>query len=247
LAEIKAIGRTVGGTVNDVMLAAAAGALRRYLERRGEPVYELTIRAGLSVNLRAPNAHPWLGNQAGAVLVDLPVGLENALDRLQHVKRHMDELKNSPEASVVWAFLNALGKAPAGIQDALVETYCTRDTAVISNMAGPLETVYLAGAPLSTLVFWVPALGGVGLCLSIVSYAGQVWFGVGTEQCLVPDPEEIIAGFRAEFEMLRLATQESVLDSDWAGVSDDSFETFSVRLEEAIAKVDALLERRKGH
>ena len=174
----------------------------------------LTIRAGLSVNLRDPDAGLSLGNQAGAVLVDLPVGLEAALDRLQQVKRRMDAIKDSPEASVVWGLLNALGKAPAEIQDALVETYVSRDTTVIANMPGPGETVYLAGAPLSTLMFWVPALGGAGLCLSIVSYDGQVWFGAGTDQGLVPDPENLIAGFQAEFEALQHAAQDVAPDWD---------------------------------
>ena len=241
LAEVKAVGRVVGGTVNDVMLAAATGALRQYLVDRGEPVQGLTIRAGLSVNLRAPNARPSLGNQAGAVLIDLPVGLDTALDRLRQVKRGMDEIKDSPEASVIWALLNALGKAPADTQEALVETYCTRETAVIANVPGPGEPVYMVGAPLSTLMFWVPALGGAGLCLSIASYAGQVWFGAGTDQGLVPDPEELITGFHAEFEALQRSTQGLALDRDRAAISEDFVEAMNAALDEAMAKVDALL------
>ena len=236
LVEVKAIGRAVGGTVNDVMLAAATGALRRYLESRGQPVQGLTIRAGLSVNLRAPDAEPSLGNQAGALLVDLPIGLESPLARLQQVKRQMDESKGSPEASLVRGLLQALGRAPAEVQAALVETYLNRDTAVMANVPGPEETVYLAGAPLSTYLFWVPALGGVGLGLSIASYAGQVWFGVSTDRGLVPDPEEIVAGFEAEFEALERSTQELVLERD------GSIEAMSAKLDEAMAQLDALLE-----
>lgn len=122
LAEVKVVGRAVRGTVNDVMLAAATGALRRYLQGHGELVEQLTIRAGLSVNLRAPNAHSSLGNQAGAVPVGLPPGLDTPLERLRQVKRHMDEIKDSPEASVVWGLLNALGKAPVETQNMLVAT-----------------------------------------------------------------------------------------------------------------------------
>ena len=244
LAEVKAVGRAVGGTVNDVMLAATTGALRRYLVSHGEPVGGLTIRAGLSVNLRAPGAEASLGNRAGAVLVDLPVGLDTELDRLQQVKRSMDEIKNSPEPSVVWALLNALGRAPEGIQDTLVETYCTRETAVVANMPGPGETVSLAGAPLSTLMFWVPALGGTGLCLSIVSYAGQVWFGASTDQGLVPDPENLITGFHAEFGALRRATQALAEERDSFAVGEDTIEALNTMLDEALAKVDALLKEK---
>ena len=239
LAEVRAVGRSVGGTVNDVALAAAAGALRRYLGGRGEPVQGLTIRAGLSVDLRGPGEAASPGNQAGAILVELPVGLETPLARLQQVKRSMDEIKASPEAGVVWALLNALGKAPAEIQGALVETYCSRETAVMANVPGPGETVSLAGAPLSTLMFWVPALGGVGLCLSLVSYAGQVWFGAGTDRDLVPDPEAIVDGFQAELEALWDAMVRPAPD-------DVSIEAMSARLDEAMAKLETLLEDERG-
>jgi len=244
LVEVKAIGRAVGGTVNDVMLAAATGALRRYLVGRGEPVQGLTIRAGLSVNLREPNRYPSLGNQAGAVLVDLPVGLDTAPERLRQVKRGMDQIKRSPEASVVWAMMNALGKAPAGTQEMLVETYCTRETAVIANMPGPREAVYLAGSPLSSLIFWVPALGGVALSLSIASYAGEVWFGVGADQGLVPDPEELVGGFHAEFAALQQTVQNATPDRVQATTDGDVVEAMNAMLDEAIAKVDDLLKDR---
>jgi WS/DGAT/MGAT family acyltransferase len=244
LAEVKAIGRAVGGTVNDVMLAAASGALRRYLKSHGEPVGGLTIRAGLSVNLRPPDAEASLGNQAGALLVELPVGVDTALERLQQVKRQMDRLKDSPEPSVVWALLNALGNAPPSVQDLLVEAYCTRETAVVANMAGPAETVYLAGAPLSTLMFWVPALGGAGLCLSIASYAGQVWFGSGTDQGLVPDPEGLMTAFHAEFEALQRATQALGEERNSIAVGEHTIEALNTMLDEALAKVDALLKEK---
>jgi len=240
LAEVKAIGRTVGGTVNDVMLAAAAGALRRYLESHGERVEGLTLRAGLSVDLREPEGAAWPGNRAGAVLVELPVGLDSPLERLEQVKRRMDAIKGSPEARVVRALMHAMGRAPAEVQDALVETYCTRETAVIANVAGPEDTIYVAGAPLSTLMFWVPALGGAGLCLSIASYGGQVWFGVSTDRGLVPDPEGIVAGFQAEFDALRRATRGADEASEEASV-----EAMRAKLDQIGATLDALLEETK--
>jgi hypothetical protein len=158
----------------------------------------------------------------------------------------MDEIKRSPEASLVWALLNALGKAPAEVQDTLVGTYVARDTAVIANMPGPKDAVHLAGTPLSSVMFWVPALGGAGLCLSIVSYAGQVWFGASTDQGLVPDPEEIIAGFHAEFEALRRL--KPAMAPDRADDLDDvgSVEAMNTKLDEAIATLDALLRDSQG-
>jgi len=102
--------------------------------------------------------------------------------------------------------------------------------------------VSLAGARLSALIFWVPALGGAGLCLNISSYAGQVWLGVGTDQGLVPDPEELVAGFHAEFEALQHAVQELARDRVQASASEDLVEAMNAMLDEAIAKVNDLLE-----
>lgn len=96
------------------------------------------------------------------------------------------------------------------------------------------------------MMFWVPALGGVGLCLSMVSYAGQVWFGAGTDQALVPDPEELIASYQAEFEALRRSTQELARDRGDAAVSGDFVESMNAMLDEAMAKVDGLLEGREA-
>jgi len=242
LDEVKAAGRPVDGTVNDVMLAVATGALRRYLQRRGEPVGGVTLRAGLSVNLRSPDAEPSLGNRAGAVLVDLPVGLDTPLARLRETKRQMDGLKSSPEASVVWGLLNALGRASPEIQAVLVERYCSQDTAVIANVPGATETVYLAGAPLETLIFWVPAFGRVGLSLSISSYAGDVWFGVATDENLVPDPETIVAEFHAEFELLRSLGRRREAGRAGPALIMSSVEAMHAMLDEAIESLDAMLQ-----
>ncbi len=80
------------------------------------------------------------------------------------------------------------------------------------------------------------------MCLSIASYAGQVWFGTGTDQGLVPDPEELIAGFHAEFEALQHSTQELASERNKAAVSEDFVGAMNAMLDDATAKVDELLE-----
>ena len=231
VAEVKKVASLVRGTVNDVMLAAIAGALRRYLQRRGGVVDGLTLHAGLSVSGRAPDAEPGLGNQVGALLVPLPVGLADPLERLAEVKQRMDELKGSPDASLVAGLLAGLGVAPPELQEVIVERYCSQDTAMIANVPGPGERIYLAGAPLETLLFWIPAFGRVGLCLSISSYAGQVRLGVATDRGLVPDPEVIAADFSSEFNaLLALAGQRE----------PSSFEALNALLDEAIQTLEAM-------
>ncbi|NIV37417.1 MAG: DUF1298 domain-containing protein, partial [Anaerolineae bacterium] len=76
----------------------------------------------------------------------------------------------------------------------------------------------------------------------IASYAGQVWFGAGTDQSLVPDPVELVSGFHAEFEALQHLTMESTAEQDAAAVSERPFETMNALLDQAIANVDEMLE-----
>jgi diacylglycerol O-acyltransferase / wax synthase len=202
LDDVKAIGRAAGGTVNDVLLAAVTGALRRYLLGRGELVDGLEVRAAVPVNLRAPNEPPTLGNRFGLVFLSLPIGADDPLDRLSDLKQRMEAIKGSPEALVTFGVLQAMGLMTSQLQDAGVALFGSKATAVMTNVPGPRETIYLAGAPVRELMFWVPQSGRLGLGVSIISYAGQVWLGVATDVGLVPDPDTIIGAFHDEFEMM---------------------------------------------
>lgn len=202
LADVKTVGRMTGATVNDVLLAVVTGALRSYMVARGELVDGIEIRAVVPVNLRPLAEEPELGNRFGLVFLSLPVGVDDLIDRLFDVKKRMEEIKGSAEAVVAFGILNAIGMAPAEIEKLVVTIFGLKATAVMTNVPGPRETVYLAGAPIRGIMFWVPQSGHLGLGVSILSYAGQVTLGLATDAGLVPDPETIIAGFHAEFEEL---------------------------------------------
>jgi len=206
LDAVKAIGRAVDGTVNDVLLAAVTGALRRYLLGRGELVDGLEVRAAVPVNLRAPNEPPTLGNRFGLIFLSLPIGADDPLDRLYDLKQRMEAIKDSPEALVTFGVLQAMGLMTNQLQNVGVSLFGSKATAVMTNVPGPRETIYLAGTPVRELMFWVPQSGRLGLGVSILSYAGQVRLGVATDEGLIPDPDAIIGAFQAEFELLmRLA------------------------------------------
>jgi len=202
LDDVKAIGRAVGGTVNDVLLAALTGALRCYLLGRGVLIDGLDIRAAVPVNLRPPNEPPTLGNRFGLIFLSLPVGTDDPLDRLYDLKQRMEAIKDSPEALVTFGVLHAMGLGTRQLQGIGMEIFGSKATAVMTNVPGPRETIYLAGAPVRELMFWVPQSGRLGLGVSIFSYAGQVRLGVATDIGLIPDPDAIIGAFQAEFEQL---------------------------------------------
>jgi diacylglycerol O-acyltransferase / wax synthase len=208
LAEIKEVGRALGGTVNDVLLAATTGALRRYLVRQSDPPAGLNVRAAMPVNLRSFAKMAELGNHFGLIFLALPLGIGDPLARLAELRRRASALKRSAEPVVVYGILRALGRVSLALQRLVVKIFATKATLVMTNVPGPQRTLYLAGKPIRDVFFWVPQSGRVGLGISICSYDGWVRLGVGTDAGLVPDPEVIVEGFHAEVaELLRLARQ----------------------------------------
>jgi len=199
LEDVKAYSKSVGATINDVLLAGVAGALRRYLMARGEEVPpDLDLRAIVPVNLRPEDAEEELGNRFGLVFLALPVGVENRMDRLRELKTRMDVIKNSTEAITTFAVLNALGTASATVESQAVRFFGSKATAVMTNVPGPRQELYLAGKAMRSMMFWVPQSAHLGLGVSVLSYAGQVRLGVATDVGLVPDPQSIINAFQDE-------------------------------------------------
>ncbi len=204
LADVKAISHCLGCTINDLLLTAVAGALRRYLEGRGQPTERLDVRAMVPVNLRRPEELDTLGNRFGLVILSLPVGIHDPLNRLAVLKQRMDRIKRSPEAVVTFGILNTIGLTSNQVEKIIVDIFAAKVSAVMTNVPGPQEPLYLAGSQITSLMFWVPAPGDISMGISIMSYAGNVLVGVATDAGLIPDPEAIVAGFHAELaEMCR--------------------------------------------
>lgn len=203
LADVKAIGRVLDGTVNDVLMTVVAGALRRYLIDHNQEVNGVNFRAFVPVNLRPFDAPLELGNRFGLVFPTLPVGTADIHDRFIATRRQMTEIKNSPEAVVAYGVLNALGMTPLDIEKIFLDFFATKSTLVLTNVPGPQIPLYLAGNQMREIMAWVPQSGGLGIGVSILSYNGGVRVGVTTDTGLVPDTEQIITNIYIEFETLR--------------------------------------------
>ncbi len=207
LKEVKQIGQALNGTVNDVLLAAATGALRRYLEERGETIgTQVNIHAMVPVSIRAASDFHQLGNQFGLVILALPLGVRDPIGRIKLLKQRMDDIKETPEAFVAFNILGLMGNSPALIERLITNIFADKASAVMTNVPGPHQPIYLAGQRLKSLMFWVPRAGDIGLGLSILSYAGDVYVGIASDAGLVPDPGHIVECFQRELEeMLRQA------------------------------------------
>ena len=145
-----------------------------------------------------------LGNHFGVFGLSLPVGEADPLQRVHEVRRRMIALKTSNEAAVTLGLQAGLGYAPRLVQEQLYDLLLSRATAVMTNVPGPQCTLKMAGAAIDQVIFWVPQTGPVGIGVSILTYNGRVQFGLITDVALVPDPEDVVNRFGAEFEKLLL-------------------------------------------
>ncbi len=202
LDEVKAVGQAFGASINDILLTCVAGAIGAYLRSHGDDPTGKEIRAMVPVNLR-PLDQAWkLGNRFGLVPLVLPVGIANPVERLGVVRARMNELKGGYQPVMAFALLALAGLLIKPMQDALLNLFAKKATAVMTNVPGPREALKFCGRTLKQVMFWVPQSGDIGMGVSILSYAGGVQFGLVTDDLLCPDPDDIIARFRTEFDQL---------------------------------------------
>jgi diacylglycerol O-acyltransferase / wax synthase len=206
LDEVKAIGKALNCSVNDVLLSCVAGAIGGYLRTQGDDVDGVEIRAMIPVNLR-PMEHAYkLGNHFGLAPLVLPVGIANPIERVYEVRRRMNALKGSTQPLLAFAVLAVAGLLAKPAQDAIMGLFGSKTTAVMTNVPGPQDKLRFLGATLEQVMFWVPQSGDIGLGVSVLSYGGGVQFGVMTDTLLCSDPQDIIDQFEPEFAKLSLVT-----------------------------------------
>ena len=206
LEEVRAVGKALNCSINDVLLSCVAGALGEYLKSHGDVVTGQEIRAMVPVNLRPLDQAYKLGNRFGLVPLVLPIGVENPIERVYEVRRRMRELKGSYQPLLAFSLLAVAGLLIKPAQDMMLNLFSKKTTAVMTNVPGPREKLKFCGSTLEQSMFWVPQSGDVGLGVSILSYGGGVQFGVISDTLLCPDPQRIIDEFVPEFAKLSVVT-----------------------------------------
>ena len=206
LDEVKAVGKALNCSINDVLLSCVAGALGEYLKSHGDDVKGQEIRAMVPVNLRPLDQAYKLGNRFGLVPLVLPIGVENPIERVYEVRRRMAELKGSYQPLLAFSLLAVAGLLIKPAQDMMLNLFAKKTTAVMTNVPGPRDKLKFCGSTLEQSMFWVPQSGDVGLGVSILSYGGGVQFGVITDSLLCPEPQRIIDEFVPEFAKLSVVT-----------------------------------------
>jgi len=213
--RIKAIRKIVPGvTINDVVLAVCAGGLRSYLDSRGElPVKPLVAMAPISV--RAEDDGKGVGNQVSAMLVSLATDIDDAVDRLVHIRANTQRSKvhaTALPANKITEFLPSETLAAAArvyTRTRLGGFHRPFFNVTITNVPGPPVPIYAAGARIHSIFGMAPILDGLGLILVVVSYAGKLSIGVTSCQQIVPDPENMAECFARSLDELELAVSQA--------------------------------------
>jgi hypothetical protein len=145
-----------------------------------------------------------LGNRFGLVFLDLPIGVGDPVQCALEVHRRMALLKESKQALVALAILATMGMSPEFLRERVLEVLAANASVVVTNVRGPAAARYLAGQRIGRELFWVPQAGGIGI--SLLSYDGEISFGVVADVHRVPDAAAIPSLFAAQFEALLLST-----------------------------------------
>jgi WS/DGAT/MGAT family acyltransferase len=206
LDQVKWIGKALGCSINDVLLATVSGAIGDWLRLQGEDPAGKEIRAMVPVNLR-PLEEAWkLGNRFGLAPLVLPIGIDNPVERVYAVRARMNALKTSYQPLLAFAVLAVAGQMAKPVQDMILGLFAKKATAVMTNVPGPAVPLKFCGATLRQTMFWVPASGEIGVGVSILSYGGGVQFSLITDEALCPEPQAVVDRFVPEFEKLLLLT-----------------------------------------
>jgi diacylglycerol O-acyltransferase len=209
LADLKEIKTAMGGTVNDAVLAAVTGGLRRLLVERGEELPARGLRAMVPVNVRQASEQLTLGNKVTSLFVHLPVAAETPTERYRQVMADAEKLKSGTQALGTSTIMSLTGLAPPAIHATLARSlYATRlFNVTVTNVPGPQLTLYAFGAPLREILPLVPLAAEHAVGVAIVSYDGQVFFGINVATDAVPDVETLRAGVADELDALRGAAR----------------------------------------
>lgn len=203
--RIKAVRRKLGGSLNDVVLATAAGGLARYLEHsRGTDLSTLDFRVMTPVSVRATDEHGSLGNRVSAWMVPLPLAERDPKVRLEIISETTQKLKDNHDALGALALTQVTewtGSALLSLGARLM-TYGTPFNMVITNVPGPQVPLYLLGSRMQAAHPLVPLLSQLGLGIALFSYAGTLSWGFSADWNIVPDLHELVDATEQSFEEL---------------------------------------------
>lgn len=199
LDEVKEVGHRHGASVNDVLLTAVAGGMRRYLRERGdESATEVEWMVPVNLVPIDENLPEDLGNFFALVMAVLPLEPADPVERLALTASRMGRIKRSDEPILTFGIQRGISAAPRPVSTALTDFFANKAVGVLTNVPGPRAPLTFAGAPVHQVIGFAPSSGDQPMTCTIFSYAGTVTIGFATDSDLVPDPRDLVEGTVAE-------------------------------------------------
>ncbi len=208
LEQLKEIKRSLGGTVNDVVLAACTGGLRRLLRSRGETPPAGGLRAQVPVSVREASQLLALGNKVSSLYVDLPVSARTPLSRYRKTMAATEQLKAGRRREGADTLVGIAALAPPLLHALAARLSFTPRAfnVTVTNVPGPQQPMYAFGAPVEEVIPLVPLFAGHSVGVAVVSYDGKLTFGVNADRATVTDLEELTEGIEESLaELLEIA------------------------------------------
>jgi WS/DGAT/MGAT family acyltransferase len=204
LNEFKEVKNRLGGTVNDVVLAAVTGALGRYMRLHHESTDGVVLKAMVPVSVRADAERGALGNRVAAMWAPLPVGITDPVERLNAISREMVGIKESGQAVGAQVLTGLSGFAPPTImaQATRLQARQRLFNLVVTNVPGPQIPLYVLGRQLQAIYPMVPLAQNTALGIAIMSYNGTINFGLNADYDALADIEVLADELRASIEEL---------------------------------------------
>ena len=210
LADVKAIRRALGGTVNDVVLAGVGGGLNRLFTSRGEDTDDLRLRVLCPVSVRSDDQHGALGNKVSAIFVSLPVGAAEPTDRLSEISAQTADLKEKRQALSADFILNMSDYVAPTLMSLAARAVHRQPfvNLIVTNVPGPQQPLYMMGARLLEAFPIVPLTANTTMVVGILSYDGTLHFGLWADRDAAGDLEVLAGGIEDAFaEMTKIATE----------------------------------------
>jgi WS/DGAT/MGAT family acyltransferase len=206
LDHVKEIKNRLGGSINDVVLATVAGAVREFLLHRGALRKRLDYRAVVPVSVRSAAEQGRGGNRVSAWLLSLPVTQADPLKRYEQVRRTTDRLKKTKQAKGI-EILTQLAELSTPILTLGVGLAARMNpyNLIVTNVPGPPTPLYMLGSPMVEGFPHVPLFENQGLGIALLSYAGTLYFGLVGEWDLLPDVDRLAGWIAAAYADLREA------------------------------------------
>jgi WS/DGAT/MGAT family acyltransferase len=204
LDKFKRVKARLGGTVNDVVIAAVSGAIGRFLRSHGHSTRGLELRAMVPVSVRDDEEHGALGNKVAAMMAPLPIWCDNPVERMRIVSAGMGDLKSSKQAVGATMLTQLADFAPTTIvgQAARLQPRQRAFNLVITNIPGPQFPLYVLGREMQTVIPMVPLAKRQAVCVGIMSYNGQINFGLIGDYDAMADIEQLAADLEYSIDEL---------------------------------------------